>query len=64
MELQKDEAKKYNKYSLMVTLTVHAVDDVAAKQLANMTIKAMNCKTAELKLQEIFPDKPPRKVNL
>ena len=53
-----------NKYKLTFTMTIEDIDDPAARQQAKGIADAIN-KTvngAEMKLQQVYMDKPPRGV--
>jgi len=55
------------KYTLTVRVQIEAVDDVEARDKANLFIQVgaplVSLNEAQANLQEIFPNKQPRKIN-
>lgn len=52
-------------YQLFLKIPIEAVDDIEARSIADVLYKDMliDMEKCEIKLQEIFSDKAPRKVN-
>lgn len=51
-------------YILSIKIPIKALDDIQAREFAKVFSKIFkSIETKELKLQEIFNDKPPRHVN-
>ena len=55
-----------NKYKLTFTMTIEDLDDPAARQQAKDIAEAISSAVegAEVKLQQIYTDKPPRGVRM
>ena len=55
-----------NNYKLTFTLNLNGEDDPAARQQAKALIESLNgsLEGAELKLQEVFKDVPPRNIQI
>ncbi len=55
-----------NKYKLTFTLTIEDLDDPAVRQQARGIAEAVSSvvEGAEMKLQQIYTDKPPRGVKV
>lgn len=55
-----------NEYRLTFTVTFKEQDDPAARKQAEKIVESMSgvCEGAETKLQQVYPDKAPRKVAL
>lgn len=55
-------------YRLVISFPMNNYDDPEAREQAKTVLRQVLsdviCPTPEIKLQEIFPDKPPRKVEL
>ena len=55
-----------NNYKLTFTLNLNGEDDPAARQQAKALIESLNgsLEAAELKLQQVFKDVPPRNIQI
>ena len=53
-----------NEYVLTIKVPIEAVDDIEARKIVTEKLGDKIFSEAELKLQEIFSNKPPRKVEL
>ncbi|MDT8441420.1 MAG: hypothetical protein RQ723_07150 [Desulfuromonadales bacterium] len=55
-----------NDYKLTFTVTFKGQDDPAARAQAAIITAAIDREVAgaDIKLQQVYPDRPPRKVNL
>ena len=55
-----------NKYKLTFTVTIEDLDDPAARQQAKGIAEAISrvVEGAESKLQQVYPDKPPRGIRI
>ncbi|MDD5650679.1 MAG: hypothetical protein PHF86_09730 [Candidatus Nanoarchaeia archaeon] len=51
-------------YQLIIKIPFEAIDDLDARNKAKLKIKNLSLDDAELKVQEVFKDQPPRKVPL
>ena len=55
-----------NEYKLTITLTINDQDDPAARKQAKEIVAAIGeaLEHAEVKLQQVYQDKPPRGVSM
>lgn len=53
-----------NQYQLVIRIPIEALDDLEARMKEREIVKNLPYEEAEIKLQEIFPDKIPRGIGL